>query len=94
VTYSSVIPGPRSGARNPEPFWSQVSNAANHVLRDSGFRAPLRGPGMTAKKDGPAMKSLERNTGVPRQNPYIPIITGARLRASGCRALTPVNEEN
>jgi hypothetical protein len=32
--------------------------------------------------------------GVLRQKPYVNAMIGARLRASGCRALTPVNEEN
>jgi hypothetical protein len=40
------------------------------------------------------MQPCRIRAGVLRQKPYVTTIIGARLRASGCRALTPVNEEN
>jgi hypothetical protein len=40
------------------------------------------------------MQPCSIEAGVSRQKPYVNPTTGARLRASGCRALTPVNEEN
>ena len=47
-----VIPGPRSGTRNPEPCpWSSCSTSWTRTIlrrRRSGFRVPLRGPGMTS----------------------------------------------
>jgi len=40
------------------------------------------------------MQPYRIDAGVLRQKPYVNSIIGARLCASGCRALTPVNEEN
>ena len=48
--HHSVIPGPRSGARNPEPQVDQIlqdADASPANLGGSGFRARLRRPGTT-----------------------------------------------
>ncbi|MCB0827172.1 MAG: hypothetical protein KDC26_13425, partial [Armatimonadetes bacterium] len=54
----AVIPGPRSGTRNPERQCRNLASAGGQGLvtrngRHAGFRVPLRGPGMTPVVYGP-----------------------------------------
>jgi very-short-patch-repair endonuclease len=74
-----VIPGPRSGTRNPER-WCRRKSETSQISRNferrrhSGFRVPLRGPGMTTQSCLPLRYNsyaiaLPQGEGVTRSAP-------------------------